>query len=274
MESVNYPVPSTKSLEVMMEAQKKLVDHYIAIEGLPNYPVDLSTKRGQLVIRDFTDRLIEEMAESFTAYLALLDTVTNNEPEKGVPALEEFNIEIADCTHFLLELLIFSDIDCNQLKKYFSDLSNSLPELSVVQWEDNLLQSFLHLGWLQNHLEGVNTTKNVDKRALFKVVGDSVVMANPWLAAGQSINTTMVEEVSKLMWQTTYFLKKAVNHLKRKNWSQGEEIGSVLSYKEDLIKAITAYFQWMDAVGNTASGMHYSYFIKNNTNQNRIKNGY
>ena len=58
-----------KYLESIYEMQKQLLDSYISIEGLPKYPLNINTKTNQLILKDFTSRVIEELAEAYESLL-------------------------------------------------------------------------------------------------------------------------------------------------------------------------------------------------------------
>ena len=49
-------VSDGRYLEKIYELQKELIDHYVKIEGLPKYPLDVNTKKSQVIIKDFVGR--------------------------------------------------------------------------------------------------------------------------------------------------------------------------------------------------------------------------
>ena len=62
-EEVVYPLG--KGLTEMYRLQKVLLDSYIKIEGLPQYPVNVNLKVSQSLIKDFVGRVIEELGEGY-----------------------------------------------------------------------------------------------------------------------------------------------------------------------------------------------------------------
>ena len=58
-------VEGGKYLEAIYSLQKELIDHYVSIEGLPQYPLDVNTKKNQLLIKDVVGRDLEELAEGY-----------------------------------------------------------------------------------------------------------------------------------------------------------------------------------------------------------------
>lgn len=58
-----------KYLECMYSLQKELLEQYIKVEGLPQYPIDVNTKKSQIILKDFVGRVIEELAEGYEALI-------------------------------------------------------------------------------------------------------------------------------------------------------------------------------------------------------------
>ena len=52
-------------LEKMFDLQKELMEGYIRIEGLPRYPLNINSKKNQVVLKDFASRAVEELAEGY-----------------------------------------------------------------------------------------------------------------------------------------------------------------------------------------------------------------
>ena len=68
-------VENGKFLEKIYELQKVLLDHYIGIEGLPQYPVDVNTKSSQVLLKDFTGRVTEELAEGYESHILVHEMI-------------------------------------------------------------------------------------------------------------------------------------------------------------------------------------------------------
>ena len=96
------PLPETwaKILELIFDRQRELMVAYKEIEQLPAWPISLHTAHGQKTLRDFAWRATEELAESYEAYEA-----GNKEHQYE---------ELADSTHFMVELLIFAGVTAEQ----------------------------------------------------------------------------------------------------------------------------------------------------------------
>ena len=114
------PIADSKYLETLYGLQKELLDNYIKIEGLPMYPLDINTKKSQIILKDFVGRVIEELAEGYESLLAVDELTQKNELWvneinevdyiQTLNHLQNAGEEIADSLHFMLELLIYSNI--------------------------------------------------------------------------------------------------------------------------------------------------------------------
>jgi len=88
-------VPSNIWLDIVSR-QISLMNSYKTIEKWPiTWPVNLNHKESQLLIKDMLARTVEELAESYEAFL--LNNLINT--------LEE----LADALHFLTETIVLSD---------------------------------------------------------------------------------------------------------------------------------------------------------------------
>src|SRR6185295_6260436 len=105
------------------------------------------------VIRDFTHRLTEELAEAHASLLECYILAGANKPEDCAKSLKQHNIEIADAMHFLLELIIFAGYD-DQLDRVFRALDTS--SIYNLISEDNALKTILSVGAYHNFSEGLN----------------------------------------------------------------------------------------------------------------------
>ena len=65
-------------MEKIYELQKQLIDGYVKIEGLPQYPINVNTKSSQVLIKDFVGRVIEELAEGYESMLLIDKIVVEN----------------------------------------------------------------------------------------------------------------------------------------------------------------------------------------------------
>ena len=91
--------------------QKEFMDMLVEYDRLPEYPIDLTTKPGQRLIKEYVSNTIFELAEA-------AQTLRNrNHVIKEVPELDfaHYLEEIGDAFAFLMEVCILSGIDPNRL---------------------------------------------------------------------------------------------------------------------------------------------------------------
>jgi len=79
-------------LKHIFDKQEELMEKYQEIEGLPEWPVSIDLAENQVVIKDFKQRGMEEIAEAIEAF--------RNEEEL------HFKEELIDALHFFVELNI------------------------------------------------------------------------------------------------------------------------------------------------------------------------
>lgn len=84
-------VPKSLTIEDVFDEQRKLSEKYQLIEGR-SHAINLDTKEGQQVVKDFLWRIVEEVGEALDSDL-------------GESHIKE---ELADAFHFLVELGIIS----------------------------------------------------------------------------------------------------------------------------------------------------------------------
>jgi len=78
------------------EKQAELVGKYKEIENIKHLPLDLDLAEDQILIKDFKQRILEELAEAYEAFI-----------QKD---MEHFYEEIIDVLHFAVELNILCDL--------------------------------------------------------------------------------------------------------------------------------------------------------------------
>ena len=79
------------------------------VEQLPDPPVSLHAPHGQKIMKDFAWRVVEELSESYESW------------EDSDPIVRRANAleELADATHFFIELMIFAGITAAQCTDRF-----------------------------------------------------------------------------------------------------------------------------------------------------------
>lgn len=108
-------------LEKLYDLQRELMKGYLKIEkDLPEWPIDVNSRKGQVVLKDMSARVIEEMGEGYEStgyalelldkYGYNLDIIPMNDRQMLLNHLQNSNEEQADAIAFYIELMIYSNI--------------------------------------------------------------------------------------------------------------------------------------------------------------------
>lgn len=256
--NVEVIYPGSSSFSDLLTLQKLLLDHYIGIEGLPQYPIDVNTKKSQDLIKDFAGRTIEELGEGYQSYLDMIDMNSRGiAMEKLEPHLQNFNEEVADAIHFFLELMIYSGFETETVAKWLGAKPN-----------EDLIEKGLEFGGFL-----VNTEQQFKRFPCKHVIKDKEVK-DIFLQGGRKLSNDIKDEYRKLLWDITYWLQILRNTLKNKPWKQTHMMTDVNLYESCMSNAFTAIFKFFYFAGFTKESLYEIYYKKNKVNQFRIKSKY
>lgn len=271
--NIKTPVPNIldgSGLKQMFDLQKALISHYIKIEKMPKYPIDLHTKADQSLIKDFTGRVIEELGESFESYTKMVELKTG--PTKEIiPHLQNFNEELSDAFHFFLETLIYANFDETDIEGYYESILGKL-NLADVFWYggQDILKTCM--AFAKHH--NAHTGRYIkDFRLEWKVISDAD-LKDEFLRGGRAIGIPTHQELKILMWEITYWLTISRNYLKNKPWKQSQLSTDVKRFNQSIMEAWLCMFNLFDFVGHTPESVFEIYFKKNQVNLFRINSGY
>ena len=261
-EGVQYP--GATAFAEIFALQKVLLNQYIGIESLPEYPLDINTRAAQTLVKDFSGRIIEELGEGFESYLIMMDMFHHGkEEEEMVPHLQNFNEEISDAIHFWLELMIYSGYEVNSLS-FWLDL---MPESQYLKGPD-MLELYMKLGEQLVHQDVAN--KKIPCRWVIK----DHMLDDEFLRGGRQLGMNRQDIMKQYLWDITYYLQIARNTLKNKPWKQTEMMTDFNQYEEQMMKATVALFKFFAFTGFTKESIFVIYFKKNKVNQFRISSKY
>jgi len=256
-DEVRYP--GKHAFEELFNLQLILVDHYTKIESLPEYPIDINTKEGQDLIKDFAARITEEFGEGFESYLVMLDMFHQGTPEEEmIPHLQNFNEEIADAIHFWLELMIFSGFNAHTIGKWMGQ-SGAVPGMM----EGLLAQA-------REEVENETHHKRFPGRWVIK----DHMLKDEFLRGGRLLGNERKAMMKQLLWDNTYWLQIARNTLKNKPWKQTGMMTDLNQYEDALANCTFSMFKFFAFCGFTAESIYTIYFKKNKVNQFRIESKY
>lgn len=291
-------------LEELFSLQKGLLDDYIKIEGLPQYPININTKKSQVLIKDFIGRVIEELAEGYESVLSVKEltfthkywynlgtAIESSEERKGfelaISHLQNVSEEMVDALHFFLELLIYVNITPEDLKNWFINQythKRGLKEYieNVTKGKYDLNNTLDMLGFTFQIMEKGPTIvpyNSIDLLEKYKITHDEKGIDLRYLTMSSSITTSGVSiDYPGVLWGITYVLNLARNCLKNKPWKQSGVITDENNFRSMIIEAFVAMMvlfrnmlrgkpEWYD-------DLYWLYFKKNQVNHFRIKSKY
>lgn len=265
-----------KYLENIYSLQKVLLDSYIGIEGLPNYPIDVNTKKSQVILKDFIGRVVEELAEGYESHLEvvkIMDSVGENisllSQEKYdvmISHLQNLNEEQADAMHFMVELLIYANI---QPEDIYSWVEKKAAEQNILLPKDknDIISAAMHLGYEHGR-------EDFDNKHYYFLPFESSDDVLKYIPGGREYNREEVMNMRKSLWDITYTLNIARNCLKNKPWKQSGVMTNEILYQSLLVEAFVYMMGYYARLGIDSGSLYYLYFKKNMVNRFRIKSQY
>lgn len=288
-------VKGGKYFDDIFNLQKELIDHYVEIEGLPKYPININTKSSQTLIKDFVGRVIEELAEGFESFVLAKklteenklwdweDMIDKDKYKMMLSHLQNLNEEQADALHFMVELMIYSNIYPEDVKSFIksdSYISNEIenisyyvvPEISMDEMEDMALFGLAGT-CLVKKLVQVSEISNKKRDLLGYAIREGMIEDEGLYRFGRLYNSN--ESLENYLWAITYHLNIARNSLKNKPWKQTEMMTDELVYQSEVVKGFLCMMSYFYRFGfYNSEELHYMYFKKNMVNRFRIRSNY
>lgn len=296
-----------KYLEEIFKLQKGLLENYIGIEGLPQYPLNVNTRQSQTLLKDFTSRVVEELAEGYES-LELLSSLAMEsqlfidagyDPKvtksfiMALNHLQNASEEMADALHFFTELLIYANIQPDDIKswmlKYMED--NKIENQDILETiERDTLHGAMRLGavlqakynrfFAESHilpsstislLEIYNRTEETEPLDPNHIPEYDLKLLN----IGSIYNEELYYHYKALLWTVTYSLNLARNFLRNKPWKQSQVLTNEVAYQSKLVESFVLMMGAFYFMGVRYSyDLFYIYFKKNKVNQFRQKSKY
>lgn len=218
----------------LVNLQKGLLIHYISIEKIPMYPLEnLEDKKHQKLVRSLMDRLVEELIEALEKRTRILETA-NGEPDADSrkSQIKEyqngFHKEIGDTLHFLIEILLYLDLE------------KVLPT-SYQEWcrEDGQIVPWDNEKTILENIFGIS--KSVVQLNYADDIWNTVVLLpHEELIAGLRIGGNYDILIERIILRVIYHLQLSKNALKNRDWRKGKT--DILESKNLLLRAIQYYF--------------------------------
>lgn len=263
--------PTGRTLEDMFIKQRMLLEKYITLEDLPDYPMeDLGARKNQKLLKSFAYRVIEELGECFEHLNNAFGAVSTNHGEEAQEYLDLYNEELADAWHFLLETLIFSGINEHDIKSWVIKYLYENPRYDGLLSKDNLLSGLLKYAEFKNQEDGKAQVKR--DRTMFIVYPDSIGAESPKSMGGRKLSYKVMGDHAEFLWEVTYRITLAMNCLKARDWHTEEnKVVNTIKYNEALMDAFISFIRLMNYTGKTELSIYNSYADKNLINWERFK---
>lgn len=274
-------------LEKIYELQMDLINEYVKIERTPAPPININTKSSQVLLKDFTGRVIEELAEGYESLIEV-DALTEKNrlwqyeyDEKDMVMcfnhMQNASEEMADAMHFMVELLIYANIQPEDIDAYVSKLIPATDEVGP-ELHNNVIAKCM--------IRGTSDIREMYPEILnFKYVPMRNVWAHCYqdlplpknenlIHCGSRYNHDYYRLFKAMLWDVTYHLNIARNFLKNKPWKQSQMMTNEELYQEELVKAFIAMMGAFYEMGIDDTNLYYIYFKKNLTNKFRQRSKY
>lgn len=108
-------------LEDMFVQQRNFMQLLREKRGLPDFPVDLTSKEGQQACREAGLSGIEEAFEAFSLLRNWKKHRATMVPEIN---REEFIEEMSDAFHYFIEVMVFADVSADEFYDIFTKKNN------------------------------------------------------------------------------------------------------------------------------------------------------
>ena len=276
-------VPDGRYLERIYELQKELIDHYVKIEGLPPYPIDVNTKKSQVIIKDFVGRVIEELAEGYESMLLIAQLSDKNmswmykyssiEFDQCINHLQNVSEEMADAMHFMVELLIFVNIQpediLGYIKKETGDRFEALFQ-NVGNYQNVIALAMDYGAALLSHTMDINKV-GIDLLTVESTEGLTDIQL---YQAAHIYSRSFYVEFKEALWDVTYHLNIARNFLKNKPWKQSQMMTDELRFQAEIVKGFIKMMGAFALIDITPENLFHIYFKKNRANAFRIRSNY
>lgn len=244
--------------------QKALLEHYQKIEKLPLYPINIHTKEGQALIKDFSARIIEELGEAMESYYLAAHKIRHgHSPKVAHNDIINFNEELADALHFFLELLIYSDI--LHFKPFILRKLESMGIQNISFLSSDPITSLYQVA--EKELSGLREDTKVLK---IKIPLDYLNL----MPGGNSFSDKFTIRMERNLWKITYNLQLARNTLKNKPWKQTELLTDQELYMLYISEAFYSLILFFLRVGINPWPLFIIYSLKNKVNSFRIRSNY
>lgn len=254
-----------KLMEGIFKYQKNIMDEYVRKGMLPKYPIDPTYDRiNQAFTKKVLGWITEEIAETSTQYQQVVDEYKNN-PDRGsvLPKLlNETFIEFADALHFVVELLVYSNIEPEDMLAYYEALA-AQRNLDFFITDDALTTS-------DNYAQHTNVFD--DPIRIARKLAVPIQLDHGIIEPRVSDELELVVQLG--LWEAVRAFSMTGNLLKKRDWSVAERETPLNAYNLKLMEAWLYFMKVANLMGFTAKSLYYYYEKKNIIVQQRLIDKY
>ena len=263
-------------LEKIFQLHEGLLEKYLPIEGLPHWPVNVNKREAQIILKDMSARVIEELGEGYestTYVLEMLDKLGFNfnrwereDYRQLLNHLQNSNEEQADAIAFFMNLLFYSNIGVDDVKNYLVAKGLNKMVDSTIPKEDMSTDFIMMvgLGILQNRFEDAKEnlhTWDLFNKQLFEQFNiNDFDKVDSYTPAFHKLSWEYHDVEAKMCWELSYHLSVARNYLKNKPWKQTGEMTDEQRYQEEIVIAfleLLGYFRFIGFTGESLLQLRY-----------------
>lgn len=269
-----------RELEFLYQLQAGLLDKYLDIEKLPKYPINVNSREGQAIIKDMTARVIEEVGEGYESTTYALQMLEEKGPNFNRWSSEDYqlllnhlqnsNEEQADALAFYLNLLLYSNIQSEDIYSYCRE------KLKVKECKlSGLMGLGLNILIERFGIDGVNNWTVLSESVMRDYFDRSDYdKVNVYTPAFHNISWSMHDYEAMFAWEMTYHLSVARNYLKNKPWKQTMELTDEVRYQGEIVYGFLLLLGYFKFIGFTPESLIRLRYCKHLTNLFRIKSKY
>lgn len=274
-----------QELEYLYDLHKGLLNQYISIEGLPNYPIGVNSRKGQSVIKDMIARVIEELGEGFesTTYaLQMLDKFGYNfdiwsrdNYQMLLNHLQNSNEEQVDALAFYLNLLMYSNIQPDDIYSYSNNKLKAhvhgclnLNDLMSVGYD--LLMARV----TNTKLEAQHQWRVFDEEKFTNLIGGDYDRVKKYIPAFHELDWYWHDLEAEMAWEISWHLSVARNYLKNKPWKQTMEMTDESRYQEEIVYSFILLLGYFKYIGFDVESLVRLRYYKHLVCEFRIKSNY
>lgn len=235
--------------------------------------LNLSNPPDQAFFREISGFLFEELFEAEEKIAAIIDYAIN-QPNHNMVKTDAYQLEIgqeiADCTHFMIELMILAGVDEYVLEKQLLDYLEQ--DGSILQFKNTKkpLEVTFELAKYNNIFFGRKAMGNTYKDLNF---GRDEKYYTIYEKICAKCSVGMAKELDKLMLQFLRDFHKALRMLKKKPWRKGTSL-DIKQFQTYIGEAWGTYICWLELMGFESQVVFDTYYVKHQVVLERLNTNY